>query len=100
MVPFRILGIPIIEEAAPGDFVAQTEREIYSQVQLAIDALRCPLCGSLNYEITLLVFSTGVEKLLECHNCGGMHEEMLSDRAAGLLAFLPEIIVQGSMSEV
>jgi hypothetical protein len=99
MVPFQILGIPIIEDGAPSDFVAQTERDVYSHVQVAIDALRCPMCGSLNYEITLLVFSTHVEKLLECRNCGGLHEEALAERFHALLAFLSDVIVQGAMSE-
>src|SRR5271166_4374227 len=62
MVPHNILGIPIIERAAPGGFVAQQERELNSQLQAAIDMLRCPSCGSLNYETTLFVFSTGIEK--------------------------------------
>jgi len=49
MIPNQILGIPIIEAAAPGNFVAQQERELFSQIQVAIDMLRCPSCGSLNY---------------------------------------------------
>ena len=62
MIPNQILGIPIIEEAAPSGFPAQQEREFYSQIQAAIDMLRCPWCGSLNYETTLFVFSTGIEE--------------------------------------
>lgn len=94
MIPNQILGIPIIEAAAPGNFVAQQERELYSQIQVAIDMLRCPSCGSLNYQTTLFVFSTGVEKMVECRNCGNVHEEMLDDNAQDLLAFLPRIIAQ------
>ena len=79
MIPNQILGIPIIEEAAPGNLVAQQEREFCSQIQAAIDLLRCPLCGSLNYQTTLFVFSTGVEKMVECRNCGNVYEEMLDN---------------------
>ncbi len=79
MIPNQILGIPIIEEAAPANLVAQQEREFCSQIQAAIDLLRCPLCGSLNYQTTLFVFSTGVEKMVECRNCGNVYEEMLDD---------------------
>jgi hypothetical protein len=92
MIPNQILGIPIIEEAAPSDFVAEKERELYSQIRLAIDMLRCPSCGSLNYETTLFVFSTGIEKMVECRNCGNVHEEILDDNASKLLAFLPQAI--------
>ena len=42
MLPNHILGTPIIEEAAPGDFVAQQEREVRAQLQAAIDMLRLP----------------------------------------------------------
>ena len=77
MSPIQILGIPIIEEAAPSGFPAQQEPELYSQIRAAIDRLRCPSCGSLNYETTLFVFSTGVEKLVECRNCGDVREELL-----------------------
>jgi hypothetical protein len=98
MFPNQILGIPIIEEAAPSNFPAQQEREFYSQIQAAIDMLRCPSCGSLNYQTTLFVFSTGVEKMVECRNCGNVHEEMLADNAGKLLAFLPHGIVQGTAS--
>ena len=93
MIPNQILGIPIIEQAAPGNFVSQQERELFSQIQVAIDMLRCPSCGSLNYQTTLFVFSTGVEKMVECRNCGNVHEEMLDDDASELLAFLPYTIV-------
>jgi hypothetical protein len=96
LVPHRILGIPILEEAAPSGVVSEREPELYAQLQAAIDVLRCPSCGSLNYETTLFVFSTGVERMVECHNCGGIHVELLSDRSHGLLAFLPDIIVQGA----
>ncbi|MGO9108666.1 MAG: hypothetical protein ACLP9L_05480 [Thermoguttaceae bacterium] len=94
MIPNHILGIPIIEQAAPGDFVTQQERELFSQIQVAIDMLRCPLCGSLNYQTTLFVFSSGVEKMVECRNCGNVHEEMLDANTSELLAFLPRSIVQ------
>jgi len=94
MIPNHILGIPIIEQAAPGDFVSQQERELFSQIQVAIDMLRCPSCGSLNYQTTLFVFSAGVEKMVECRNCGNVHEEMLDDNASQLLAFLPSSIAQ------
>ena len=39
--------------------------------------------------MTLFVFSTGVEKMIECRNCGNVHEDLLEDNAARLLAFLP-----------
>ena len=98
MIPNQFLGIPIIEEAAPSGFPAQLERELYSQIQAAIDMLRCPVCGSLNYQTTLFVFSRGVEKMIECRNCGSVHDEMLADNAGELLAFLPREIVQGAAS--
>ena len=98
MIPKQILGIPIIEEAAPADFAAQQERELQAQLQAAIDMLRCPHCRSLNYETTLFVFSAGVEKMIECGNCGFVHEEMLEGNAGELLAFLAESIVQGATS--
>ncbi len=94
MIPNQILGIPIIEEAAPSNFVAQQEREFCSQLRLAIDMLRCPSCGSLNYHTTLFVFSTGVEKMVECRNCGNVHEEMLDDDSIEHLGFLPHSIAQ------
>jgi hypothetical protein len=94
MIPNQILGIPIIEAAAPGNFVAQQERELFSQIQVVVDMLRCPSCGSLNYQTTLFVFSTGVEKLVECRNCGNVHEEMLDANTSELLAFLPHSIAQ------
>ena len=40
MIPNQILGIPIIEEAAPGDYVAQVDRQLHSEIQAAIDLLR------------------------------------------------------------
>ncbi len=89
MIPNQILGIPIIEEAAPSGFPAQQERELYSQIQAAIDRLRCPSCGSLNYQTTLFVFSTGIEKMVECRNCGNVHQEILHNDVRGLLGFLP-----------
>ena len=89
MIPNQILGIPIIEEAAPSGFVAEIERELYSQIRVAIDMLRCPSCRSLNHETTLFVFSAGVEKMIECRDCGNVHEEMLYDDVKGLLGFLP-----------
>jgi len=98
MIPNQFLGIPIIEEAAPSGFVAEIERELYSQLRVAIDLLRCPSCGSLNYQTTLFVFSTGVEKMVECRNCGSFHEELLADNASGLLAFLPQSIAQDGTS--
>jgi len=98
MIPNQFLGIPIIEEAAPANLVAQQERELYSQIQVAIDLLRCPSCGSLNYETTLFVFSTGVEKMVECRNCGNVREEMLDANASELLAFLPRSIAQDGAS--
>jgi transposase-like protein len=100
MIPNQILGIPIIEEAAPSGFVAEIERELFSQLRVAIDMLRCPSCGSLNYQTTLFVFSTGVEKLVECRNCGNVYEERLDANASQLLAFLPHSIVQeGAIEE-
>ena len=98
MIPNHILGIPIIEQAAPADFVTQQERELCSQIQFAIDMLRCPLCGSLNYQTTLFVFTTGVEKMVECRNCGNVREEMLDANASELLAFLPRSIAQDGAS--
>ncbi len=89
MLPNHILGIPILEEAAPGDFVAQQEREVRAQLQAAIDMLRCASCGSLNYETTLFVFTSGVEKMVECRNCGFIHEEMLPENVVGQLGFRP-----------
>ncbi len=89
MNPRQILGIPIIEEAAPSGFPAQQERELHSQIRAAIDMLRCPSCRSLNHETTLLVFSAGVEKMIECRDCGNVHEEMLYNDVKGLLGFLP-----------
>jgi ribosomal protein L32 len=85
----QILGIPIIEEAAPGGFPAQQERELYSQIQAAIDMLRCPSCGSLNYQTTLFVFAASVEKMVECRTCGNVHQEILYNDVRGLLGFLP-----------
>ena len=61
--------------------------------------LRCPACGSLNYQTTLFVFSRSVEKLIECRNCGNVHEELMENNADGLLAFLPHEIVQGVTGE-
>ncbi len=81
-----------------GDFVARQEQERYAQIQAAIDALRCPSCGSLNHETTLFVFKTGVEKMTECRNCGAVREEMLRDEATGLLAFLPRLIYSDAAS--
>ena len=92
MIPNNILGIPIIEEAAPSGFAAERERELYSQLRAAIDMLRCPLCGSLNYQTTLFVFAAGVEKLVECHHCGNVHEEKLHDDVTEGLAFLQDAI--------
>ena len=89
MLPNQILGIPIIEEAAPSGFPAQQERELYSQIQAAIDMLRCPACRSLNYQTTLFVFSSTVEKMIECGNCGNVHQEILYNDVEGLLGFLP-----------
>ncbi len=93
MVPYHILGIPIREEAAPSGFVAERETEQHSQLQAAIDVLRCPSCGSLNYDTTLFVLSSGVERLVECRGCGGVHEETLGDEADGLLGFLPQAVI-------
>jgi ribosomal protein S27E len=92
MLPCQFLGIPIIEEAAPSGFPAQQEREIYSQLQAAIDMLRCPSCGGLNYETTLFVFAASVEKMVECRNCGNVHREILYNDVRGLLGFLPSRI--------
>ena len=89
MIPNQILGIPIIEEAAPSGFPSQQERELYSQIQAAIDVLRCPSCGSLNYQTTLFVFSASVEKMVECRDCGNVHQEILYNDFRGLLGFLP-----------
>ena len=86
----RILGIPIIEQAS-GDFVARQEQERYAQIQAAIDALRCPSCGSLNHETTLFVFKTGVEKMTECRDCGAVCDGVLHRDSEGLLAFLPDL---------
>ena len=94
----QILGIPIIEEAAPSGFPAQQEREIYSQIQAAIDMLRCPSCGSLNYETTLFVFSRGIEKLIECRNCGNFQEERLDGSNFGHLRFLPRYLAQSEIA--
>jgi hypothetical protein len=88
MIPNQILGIPVVEEDAPGVFVAAEDRELYSQIQLAIDKLRCPECGSLNFTTTLLVFSASVEKMTKCRNCGNVETEILPGNVAGLLAFL------------
>ena len=99
MIPDQILGIPIIEEAAPSGFPAQQERELYSQIQAAIDMLRCPACCSLNYETTLFVFSASVEKMIECRTCGDVHQEILYNNVKGLLGFLPRRIVRGAASE-
>jgi hypothetical protein len=92
MIPQQILGIPIIEEAAPSGFAAQREPELYAQIQTAIDRLRCPSCGSLNYETTLFVFTAVVEKVIECRNCGNVRQAMLYNDAKGLLGFLPSRI--------
>ncbi len=94
MIPTQILGIPIIEEAAPSGFSSQQERELYSQIQAAIDMLRCPSCGSLNYETTLFVFFRGIEKLIECRNCGNVQEERLDGSNFGYLRFLPRCLAQ------
>jgi hypothetical protein len=95
VLPNQILGIPIIEEAAPRNLAAEKEHELYSQLQVAIEMLRCPSCGSLNYQTTLFVFSTGIEKMVECRNCGNVHEEVLDDNAIGHLGFLSHYIAQG-----
>ncbi len=94
----QILGIPIIEEAAPSGFPAQQEREIYSQIQAAIDMLRCPSCGSLNYETTLFVFSRGIEKRIECRNCGNSQEERLDGSNFEHLRFLPRYLAQSEIA--
>ena len=86
MIPNQFLGIPIIEEAAPSAFPAQEERELDAHIRLAIDKFRCPACGSLNAEMTLFVFSTGVEKLTECRNCGNEQREIVDP--APTLGFL------------
>jgi ribosomal protein S27E len=99
MIPNQVLGIPIVEAAAPSGFAAQQERELYSQIQAAIDRLRCPSCRSLNYETTLFVFAASVEKMVECRNCGNVHGEILYNDVKGLLGFLPRRIVQGVASE-
>jgi hypothetical protein len=99
MIPNQILGIPIIERPAPGDFVARQEHQRHSQLQAAIDALRCSLCGSLNYETTLFVFKTGIEKMTECRNCGAVREECLRDEPGELLAFLPRLISCNAAAE-
>ncbi len=92
MNPNQILDIPIIEEAAPSGFAAQQERELSSQLQAAIDRLRCPSWGSLNYETTLFVFPAVVEKMIECRNCGDARQAMLYNNVGGLLGFLPSLI--------
>ena len=92
MNPNQILGIPIIEEAAPSGFAAQQERELHLQLQAAIDLLRCPSCGSLNYETTLFVFPAVVEKMIECRNCGDVRRARLYKDVGGLLGFLPGLI--------
>ena len=94
----QILGIPIIEEAAPSGFPAQQERELCSQIQAAIDMLRCPSCGSLNYETTLFVFSRGTEKLIECRNCGNVQEERLDGSNFEHLRFLPRYLAQSEIA--
>jgi DNA-directed RNA polymerase subunit RPC12/RpoP len=99
MIPNRILGIPIIEAAAPSDFVAEQDRELYAQIRAAIDMLRCPTCGSLNYQTTLFVFSTGIEKMIECRNCNSVHAEMLDVHAMGHLDFLTRSIIQEGVPE-
>jgi len=99
MTPNQFLGIPIIEEAAPSGFPAQQERELYSQIQAAVDMLRCPACRSLNYETTLFVFAASVEKMVECRDCGNAHQEMLYNDVKGLLGFIPSRIVQSAASE-
>jgi hypothetical protein len=92
MIPNRILGVPIVVEAAPSDFVAAEDRELYSQIQRALDALRCPECGSLNYSTRLFVFSDSIEKRTECHVCGNVETETLPGNAPGLLSFLSQIV--------
>jgi hypothetical protein len=92
MIPKQILGIPIIEEAAPSGFAAQQDRELHSQLKASIDRLRCPSCGSLDYETTLFVFRAVVEKMIECRNCGDVHQAMLFNDVGGLLGFLPSLI--------
>lgn len=92
MIPKQILGIPIIEEAAASGFAAQQERELYSQLLAAIDLLRCPSCGSLNYETTLFVFPAVVEKLIECRSCGDVRQAVHYNDVGGLLGFLPSLV--------
>src|SRR5271165_902701 len=94
MIPNHIFGIPIIELAAPSHYVSRVERELFSQLRRAIDMLRCPSCGSLNYETTLFVFSTGVEKLIECRQCGNIRQERSDDQVDGLLGFLPQYLAE------
>jgi hypothetical protein len=88
MFPNQILGIPIIEEAAPANFVAAEEVELHSQVQHAVELLRCRWCGSLNYATTLFVFEASVEKMIECRHCGNVATERLYEDLDGPLAFL------------
>ncbi len=100
----QVLCIPIIEWAAPSGFPAQQEPELYSQLRAAIDMLRCPGCGSLNYETTLFVFRSGIEKMIECRGCGAVHEELLGEETSGeeaddLLAFLPLLVSIDSPSD-
>jgi hypothetical protein len=88
MTPNQILGIPIIEEAAPSGFPAQQDRKLYSQIQASIDMLRCPSCGSLNYQTTLFVFAASIERMVECRICGRVHQDILYNDVRGLLGFL------------
>ena len=94
MIPNQILGIPIIEEAAPGGFPAQQERELYSQIRAAIDMLRCPSCGSLNYQTTWFVFLASVEEMIECHNCGSVHQEILYNDGCGAAVSAAQEVVR------
>jgi hypothetical protein len=73
-------------------FAAQQERELYSQLQAAIDRLRCPSCGSLNYETTLFMLPAVVEKMIQYRNCGDVRQAVLYNDFRGLLGFLPRLV--------
>lgn len=93
MIPNQILGIPIIEQAPAGDFVAAEEIEFYSQLRCAIDRLRCPACGSLNYTTTLFVLSASNEAITECRDCGNVGTEAVPGSVEGVLAFLSHYLL-------
>jgi len=94
----QILSIPIIEEAAPSDFPARVDRELRPAIQIAIDMLRCPACGSMNYDSRLFVLTSGVLNSVACRGCGNVRDEILDKSSENLLPFLSSGIIEDATS--